>query len=66
MNWVVIVGEAVIGLGVWFGAPIRHSMFGQSLIGHWHVGCEHVHLRSQYGIVWSGDLLIPMHALVSE
>jgi hypothetical protein len=65
MNWVVIVREGVIGVGVWFGAPIRHRMSGRSLASHRHGGCEHVHLRSQCGIVWSSDLLLLMSTLVS-
>ena len=65
MNWVVIVGEGVIEVGVWFGAPMRHSMSGRSLARHKHGGCRHVHLRSQCGIVWSSDLLLLMPALVS-
>ena len=65
MNWVVIVGESVIGVCVWFGAPIRHSMSGRNLARQWHVGCEHVHSRSQFGIVCSCGLFLKLHALVS-
>ena len=31
MSWIVCVGEGVIGVCVWFGAPIMHRMFSLSL-----------------------------------
>lgn len=57
------VGEDDIGVCVWFGAPIMHKMFGLNLARHWHVVCEHMHLRSQSGSVCSGGLLLKLHAL---
>ena len=29
-----------------FGASIMHKMSALNLLWHWHVVCEHVHLRS--------------------
>lgn len=51
MIWVVIAGDGDIDVCVWFGAPIRHNMFGLNLARQWHVVCGHVHLRSHYGVV---------------
>ena len=31
MSWIVIVGDGVIGVCVWFEAPIMHRMYGLSL-----------------------------------
>ena len=50
MSWIVTVGEGDIGVCVWFGAPIMHKMSGLNLAWHWHVICEHVHLRSHMGL----------------
>ena len=50
----MVVGDGVMGVCVWFGAPIMHRMSDFSLARHWHVVYEHVHLSSQFGIVWSG------------
>jgi hypothetical protein len=65
MNWIVSLEEGAIGVCVWFGAPIMHSMSGLSLGWHWHVVCVHVHWRSQSGIVCSGGLLFKWPALVN-
>jgi hypothetical protein len=65
MNWIVTSGEGVIGICVWFGAPIRQSMSGRSLARQWHVGVEHIHVRNHSGIVWSGGLLLRLPALVN-
>jgi hypothetical protein len=56
MDWIVSLGEGDIGVHVWFGAPILHKMSNLHLAWHWHDVCEHVHLRSQSGIVCSGGL----------
>ena len=45
-------------------APIMHRMSGLSLARHWQGVCGHVHLSNEFGIVWSGGLLIFL-ALVS-
>ena len=65
MSWIVIVGEGVIGVWVWFGAPITHRMSSLSLAWQLQGGCGHAHLRSQSGIVWSGGWLLILLALVS-
>ena len=65
MSWVVSVGEGIIGVYVWFGAPIMHRIFGRSLAWHLHILCGHVHLMSQFGIACSGGLLLRLPALVS-
>ena len=58
MSCTVVVGDGVMGVGVWLGAPIMHRMSGLSLARHWHGVCGHVHLSIQFGIVWSGGLLL--------
>ena len=65
MSWIVSVGEGDIGVCVWFGALIMHKIYGCSLARHWHVVCGHVHVRSLYGIVYLGVLLLRLLALVS-
>ena len=65
ISWVVSVGEGVICVCVWFGAPIMHKISGRSLAWHWHILCGHVHLRSQSRIVCLGGLLLRLHALVN-
>ena len=65
MSWTVSVGEGDIGVCVWFGAPIMHKMYGLNLACQWQASCEHVHLRSHSGIVYSSGLLLRLHALVS-
>ena len=54
MNWTVYLGDGVIGVCVWLGAPIMHSVSSLSLAWHWHIRCGHVHVRSHYGtcLVW--------------
>ena len=51
------VEEGDIGVCVWFKAPIMQKMPDHNLAWHWHVICEHVHLRSQFGIVYLGGSL---------
>ena len=47
MSCTVIVGDGVMGVGVWLGAPMMHTrMSGLSLARHWHGVCGHVHLRN--------------------
>jgi hypothetical protein len=65
ISWVVIAGDGDIGVCVWFGTPIRHSMSGLSLARHQHVVCVHVHLCIHYGVIFSGGLLLKLLALVS-
>ena len=64
MNWTVYLGDGVIGVCIWLGAPIMHSMFSLSLAWHWHICCGHVHVRSHSGTVWSGGWLFRLPALV--
>ena len=54
MSWTMSGREGDIGVCVWFRPPIKHKMSGLNLAWHWHVVCEHVHLRSQSGIVYRG------------
>jgi hypothetical protein len=54
INWIVWFGEGGMGVVVWFWAPIMHIMSGLSLAWHSHFVCEHVHVRSHSGTVWSG------------
>jgi hypothetical protein len=65
MSWTMVVGDGVMGVCVWFGAPIMYRTPSLSLARHWHGVCEHVHLNSQFGIVWSGGLLLIFLVLVS-
>jgi hypothetical protein len=59
------MGDGVIGVCVWFGAPIMHRMYGLSLAWHWQGVCGHVHLSNQSRIVCFGGLLLILPALVS-
>ena len=54
-----------MGVGDWLWAPIMHNMSGFSLAWHWHFVCEHVHVRSHSGTVWSGGWLLMVPALAS-
>jgi hypothetical protein len=36
MNYIVWLGDGVVGTCVWFGAPIMHRMSSLSLAWHWH------------------------------
>ena len=54
MNWIVNVGEGLIGVCVWFGAPIMHRMYGLNLVSQWQVGCEDMRWRSHSEIVGCG------------
>ena len=65
MNWTLSVGEGEMSVCIWFGAPSMHRVSGLNLAWHWHVVCGQVHLRSHYGIVCLGGLLLRFHALVS-
>ena len=60
MSCNVVVGDGVMGVCVWLGAPIMHSMSGLSLARHWHG-----YLSIQFGIVWLGGLLLISPALAS-
>ena len=51
MNWLVCVGYGLIGVWLWFGAPIIHRMSNLSFIVHWHVSLEHEHGSSQSSMV---------------
>ena len=53
MNHIVLVGDGMIGIMLWLGAPSTHSMSNLSLARHWHCGELHLHCRSHYGIVES-------------
>ena len=55
------VGEGIIGVCVWFGAPIMHRIFGLSMVRSIFL----VHLMSQFGIVCLRGLLLRLFALVS-
>ena len=35
ISWIMSVGEGVVGVCVWFGAPIMQRTFGLSLAWHW-------------------------------
>ena len=65
MSWIVSVGEGDIGVCMWFRVPIMHRMYGRNLAWQWHITWEHVHLKSQSGIVCSCGLSLRFHALVS-
>ena len=58
------LGDGVIDVCVWLGAPIMHSMSGLSLAWHWHIRFGHVHVRSHFGSVWFGGWLFRLLALV--
>ena len=60
MSCNVVVGDGIMGVCVWLGAPIMHSMSGLSLARHWHG-----YLSIQFGIVWLGGLLLISPALAS-
>jgi len=65
MNCTVCECEGVIGIGVWFGAPIMQRMSGLSLAWHWHLVCVHVQFMSQSGTVLSWLLLLRLPAFVN-
>ena len=65
MSWTVTSGVGVIGVCVWFGAPIMHRMSGLRLAWHWLGVWGHVHLSNHSRIVRSGGLLLILLALVS-
>ena len=56
-------GGGVMGVCIWFGAPILHRISGLNLAWHWHVVCVHVQLRSHSGIVCSYGVLFRWPAL---
>jgi hypothetical protein len=58
MSWIVVVGEGAIGVWVWFEGPIAHRTYGLSLVWQLQGKCGHAHLRSQYGIVLVGGLVV--------
>ena len=57
--------EGNIGVCVLFGAPSIQRIYGLNLTWHWPVVFGHVHLRSHFGIVCLGVVLLRLHALVS-
>ena len=59
------LGEGVMGVCIWFGAPIMHMISGLNLAWHWHVVCVHGHLRSHSGIVCSGGVLFRWPTMVN-
>jgi hypothetical protein len=63
IRWVVIAGDDDIGVCVWFGTPIGHSMYGLSLARQQHVVCVHVHFCIHCMIVFLGGLLLKLPAL---
>ena len=65
MNSTGSLEEGVIGICIWFGAPIMYRMSSLNLSWHWHVVCVHVQLRSHFGIVCWGGVLFRWHALVN-
>ena len=65
INWIVCVGDGDMGVCVWLGAPIMHTMYGLSLAWQLHGACWHEHLISQSGIVCSCVVLLKFPALVS-
>lgn len=54
MNYIVLVGDGMIDIMLWLGAPSTHSMSTLSLARHWHCGGLHLHCRSRSWIVESG------------
>ena len=65
MNWVVRTWEGDSGVCIWFKAHIMHRMSRLNLAWQWYVACVHVHLRSQFKIVWSVGMLLRLHALAT-
>ena len=57
MNCRVWEAEGIMCVGLWFGAPLIHRMFGLSFARHWYGGCAHVHLSNHFRIIESGALL---------
>ena len=55
MNCIVYVGEGSKGIGVWFGTPSIHRIYGLSLAWHWQLVCGHVHSMSHFGIIVLGS-----------
>jgi hypothetical protein len=46
MNWIVYIGEEIIGVCLWFGALTMHRMSCLSFSWHWHGVGAQVHLSS--------------------
>ena len=38
MNWIVRSGSRIVGCIVLYSSPYMYSIFGLSLVGHWHLG----------------------------
>ena len=65
MNYIVCVGQSSSGIGMWFGTPIIHRIFGLSLAWHWQLVCGHVHSMSHSGTVCSWFMLLRLPTYVS-